>query len=50
MGKLIGIIALIIAFIYIIWPIDMIPDLIPIIGWIDDVIALIVAIGIFIKL
>jgi uncharacterized membrane protein YkvA (DUF1232 family) len=49
MAKIIGIIALIIAVIYLISPIDLIPDIIPIVGWIDDVIMLLTAIGIFIK-
>ena len=37
--------AVIVAFAYVFWPIDLIPDLIPVIGWIDDVIVLIVGIS-----
>lgn len=39
--KIIGIIIAIIVIIYVISPIDVIPDIIPIIGWIDDLIVLI---------
>lgn len=28
------------ALLYVVWPIDLVPDLIPIIGWIDDLVAL----------
>jgi uncharacterized membrane protein YkvA (DUF1232 family) len=38
--------AIIVALAYVLWPIDLIPDLIPVIGWVDDVIALIVAFSI----
>jgi len=47
--KLLGIIAFIIAFIYLISPIDFIPDIIPVIGWIDDVVALFIAFIVFLK-
>ena len=45
--KLIAIIAVLIAIAYLIWPIDLIPDFIPIIGWIDDLIILIGALIFF---
>ncbi|NPV50915.1 MAG: DUF1232 domain-containing protein [Candidatus Methanofastidiosum sp.] len=45
-----AIIFLILNLIYIISPIDFIPDFIPVIGWIDDIIALLIAISIGIKL
>jgi uncharacterized membrane protein YkvA (DUF1232 family) len=35
--------------IYIISPIDFIPDFIPVIGWVDDIIALLIAISIGMK-
>jgi len=47
--KILGIILLIIAFIYLLSPIDLIPDIIPIIGWIDDAIFLIASIIILVK-
>ena len=31
---------ILLALLYIVWPIDLIPDLIPVLGWIDDVAAL----------
>jgi uncharacterized membrane protein YkvA (DUF1232 family) len=45
-----AIIFLILNLIYIISPIDFIPDFIPVIGWIDDIVALLIAISIGIKL
>jgi uncharacterized membrane protein YkvA (DUF1232 family) len=38
-------IAIILAIIYLIWPVDFIPDIIPVIGWIDDLIVIALAIG-----
>jgi len=46
--KIFFIFILIILVLYIISPIDFIPDVIPVIGWIDDIIAGIFAIGAFI--
>lgn len=44
-----AIVFIILNLIYIISPIDFIPDFIPVIGWIDDIIALLIAISIGIK-
>lgn len=38
-------IVIILAIIYVIVPVDIIPDLIPIFGFIDDIIAVLIAIG-----
>jgi len=45
-----AIVFIILNLIYIISPIDFIPDFIPVIGWIDDIIALLIAISIGVKL
>ena len=42
MNKILTAIIVIIALVYVLSPIDFIPDIIPIIGWIDDIV---VAIG-----
>lgn len=39
--KIIGILIAIIVIAYILFPLDIIPDIIPIIGWIDDLIVLV---------
>ena len=41
----IGLMLILFAIAYFLWPIDIIPDIIPLVGWIDDVIALIVGVG-----
>lgn len=41
--------AIVFILIYILSPFDVIPDLIPMIGWIDDAIALLIAISIGVK-
>ncbi|WP_020476161.1 YkvA family protein [Zavarzinella formosa] len=35
--------------IYIISPIDLIPDVIPVLGWIDDVVALVIGVSAMLK-
>lgn len=42
-------VAVVIALLYVLWPIDLVPDLIPVIGWLDDVIALIVGFSVALK-
>lgn len=32
------------AILYVIWPLDVLPDVIPVIGWIDDLIVILLAI------
>ncbi len=44
-----ALIFIILDIIYILNPIDFIPDFIPVIGWIDDIIALLIAISIGVK-
>ena len=40
---------IILAALYIIFPIDFIPDIIPVIGWIDDIVVSLGAIWLFLK-
>lgn len=40
---------LVIAAIYVIWPLDLMPDIAPLIGWVDDVIVAAGAIWFFLK-
>jgi|JI10StandDraft_1071094.scaffolds.fasta_scaffold2467442_1 uncharacterized membrane protein YkvA (DUF1232 family) len=40
MKKLLIVVACII---YVVWPIDVLPDFIPIVGWIDDLVAIVTA-------
>ena len=42
-------IILVVAFIYVIIPIDLIPDIAPLIGWVDDVVIAAGAIYFFLK-
>lgn len=39
----------ILALLYVIWPIDLIPDIIPVIGYIDDIVVVICAVWYWIK-
>jgi uncharacterized membrane protein YkvA (DUF1232 family) len=48
--RLIALIILLLAIAYVIWPIDLIPDFIPIIGWIDDILVIVGAIIYFRKM
>lgn len=44
MGKIICFIAAdILAIIYFLWPLDIVPDIIPVVGFIDDLIAVLIA-------
>ena len=36
---------ILICILYIISPVDFVPDVIPVVGWVDDVMALLLAIG-----
>ena len=38
--KIMKALIIIVAVLYVIWPIDLIPDIIPIIGWIDDIVVI----------
>ena len=46
-GKHWSMIIALLAVLYIVSPIDIIPDFIPIVGWIDDLVVLVVGIGAF---
>ena len=47
--RLIKMAIIILAVLYILSPIDFIPDIIPIIGWIDDIIVGLIAVTVFLK-
>ncbi|MEF8880028.1 MAG: DUF1232 domain-containing protein [Candidatus Thermoplasmatota archaeon] len=50
MNKIIlGIIIFIIVFVYFIFPFDIIPDFIPLFGWIDDLLVLIAGVFTFLR-
>lgn len=38
---------LLLAFVYVVWPLDFVPDVAIVIGWIDDAVALLVAVSTF---
>lgn len=38
---------LILAFLYVVWPLDFVPDVVVVIGWIDDAAAMLVAVSTF---
>lgn len=44
-----NIIIALVAVLYIISPIDILPDFIPVIGWIDDLVVLFIGLGAFFK-
>lgn len=48
-GKHWGMIIALLAVLYIISPIDFIPDFIPFLGWIDDLVVLLIGLGAFFK-
>ena len=48
-GKHWNIIVALLAVLYIISPIDAIPDFLPIIGWLDDLVVLFIGLGAFFK-
>lgn len=40
----------ILVFLYLVSPIDLIPDIIPILGWIDDLVVLFIGIGLILNM
>ena len=44
------IVADILALIYLIWPFDIVPDIIPVVGFMDDLIAILAAVAFTIKM
>jgi len=49
LGRFIAMIAVLLAIGYIIWPFDLLPDVIPIIGWVDDLFAGLVGVFAFLS-
>jgi len=39
----------VLALLYIIWPADLVPDVVPVIGWIDDLVAFLIGLSTFLK-
>jgi uncharacterized membrane protein YkvA (DUF1232 family) len=38
---------LLLAFVYVVWPLDFVPDVVVVIGWIDDAVAMLVGVSTF---
>lgn len=47
--RAVAIILFLLAIAYVIWPLDIMPDIIPIVGWIDDVFVFLMGLFVLIK-
>lgn len=48
--KISAIISIVVALVYLLIPVDVVPDAVPVVGWIDDAIAILVAVANTIRL